>query len=485
MVAWISCPSRCAVMATLLGATLGAPAGADPVVGTASCGQPPLRVVLALGKSTNLALRETVRLRALGNPAVARVAQMGPKTLYLLGVGAGTTNLLLQGTSGRCRIVDLTVQLDTEGLRAMLQEHLPQAHDIKVGAVGYTPVLSGTVPDGIAADQAVSLVRQYLASVRPLGAADKRKDTDGDKADVINLLQVAAPQQVMLEVKIAEVSKNLLSQLGVSASLSGGIGNVSMNLASKLLNLASTGSLLNINGGRGAISAEKSDGLIKVLAEPNLVAVSGQQAQFLAGGKVYLPVPQGDGNITLQQEPYGVGLVFTPTVLRQGLINLKVAPEVSELSPTGLSVKLGEKTLTLPVVTLRRAETTVQIYDGQSFTIGGLLKNNSAGTLKGLPWLMDLPILGALFRSTDYRNERTELVFIVTPRLVRGLSAVPPLPTDAFGLVDGNRVLLDGNFEGALPAGKRADRSPGTTPLPVPPASAPQTIPFPLKETAP
>jgi pilus assembly protein CpaC len=456
MFPWIFSPPRATVVAVLVGCTFGAPVQADLVAGAAPCGSsgsaPPLRVVLPLGKSTNLALREPVRLRALGNPAVAQVVQMGPKTLYLLGVGAGTTNLFLQGANGRCSIVDLTVQTDTESLRAMLRENLPEAHDIKVGAVGDTAVLSGTVPDGVVAEQAVNLARQYQASVRAPGGADKGKDTGGAKPDVINLLQVAAPQQVMLEVKVAEVSKNLLSQLGISASLSGGIGNVSLHLASKLLNLANVSSVLTLNGGRGAISAEKNDGLVKVLAEPNLVAVSGQQAQFLAGGKVYLPVPQSNGNITLQQESYGVGLVFTPTVLRQGLINLKVMPEVSELSQTGMTVRLGDQSMTLPVITLRRAETTVQVYDGQSFAIGGLLKNNTAGTVKGLPGLMDLPILGALFRSTDYRNERTELVFIVTPRLVRGLSAPPPLPTDGFGRVDGNKVLLDGNFEGTPPA---------------------------------
>jgi pilus assembly protein CpaC len=201
------------------------------------------------------------------------------------------------------------------------------------------------------------------------------------------------------------------------------------------------------------IGAEKSDGLIKVLAEPNLVAVSGQRAHFLAGGKIFLPVPQDKDRVVLQQEPFGVGLTFTPTVLRNGLIHLDVAPEVSELSESGASIlHHGSNAWTLPVITTRRAQTSVQVYDGQSFAIGGLLKSNNAGRVKGLPGLMDLPILGTLFRSTDYRNERTELVFIVTPRLVRGLAAPPPLPTDTFGQVDGNKVLLDGNFEGAAPS---------------------------------
>ncbi|MBV8046641.1 MAG: type II and III secretion system protein family protein [Paludibacterium sp.] len=456
-----------ACTAILAGCAFSVSAGAAPglVAGASPCsalnGAPPLRVTLPLGKSTNLELREPARLRALGNPAVAQTVQMGPKSLYLLGVGLGTTNLFLRGANGRCSLVDVTVQVDIDGLRHLLAAHLPDEREIQVGAAAHLPVLSGTVSDGVAAEQALTLARQFIASARSISRDDK--GMGGLQGEVINLLRVAAPQQVMLEVKIAEVSKNLLSQLGISGSLSGGIGNIGLGLTSSLLNTAKASSLLALVGARGqlGVTAEKSDGLVKVLAEPNLVAVSGQPAHFLAGGKIFLPVPQDRDKVVLQQEPFGVGLTFTPTVLRQGLIHLQVAPEVSELSESGASIKRHkDEAWTLPVITTRRAQTSVQVYDGQSFAIGGLLKNNVTGTVKGLPGLMDLPILGALFRSTDYRNERTELVFIVTPRLVRGMPAPPALPTDTFGQVDGNKVLLDGRFEGAQPAGKAAAPAP-------------------------
>jgi pilus assembly protein CpaC len=222
------------------------------------------------------------------------------------------------------------------------------------------------------------------------------------------------------------------------------------------------------------LDAEKDDQLVKTLAQPTLMAISGQEASFLAGGKVFIPVPQSNGSggttITLQAEQFGVGLTFTPTVLENGRINLKVAPEVSELSATGVVVTASNSnnSSVLPLITTRRASTTVQLNDGQSFAIGGLLKDNITGTIKAIPGIGELPILGALARSTNYQNAKTELVFVVTPHLAKPLPANYPLPTDHFGNVSEARVLATGNMEGK----RAAPPAPAPAPTPVAPVSA-------------
>jgi pilus assembly protein CpaC len=189
------------------------------------------------------------------------------------------------------------------------------------------------------------------------------------------------------------------------------------------------------------------------------MAISGQEGTFLAGGKFYIPVAQEDKKITLEEKEFGVGLRFTPTVLAGGRINLKVAPEVSELSREGVGVSASGITGTaiLPLITTRRASTTVQLYDGQSFAIGGLIRNNLVANLKGLPMLGEVPILGALFRSTDYQQDRTELVFVITARLVKPMpGASYSLPTDKVGVPSRAGVLLGGRLEGAPPASTTA-----------------------------
>lgn len=184
-------------------------------------------------------------------------------------------------------------------------------------------------------------------------------------------------------------------------------------------------------GRRITIDAERQDGLVRILAEPTLMAVSGQEGSFLAGGKILIPVAQDDRRVTLEEKEFGVGLRFTPTVLSGGRINLKVAPEVSELSREGVGIQAGGigGTAILPLVTTRRASTTVQLYDGQSFAIGGLIRNNQSTSGKRLPLLGDVPVLGALFRSTDFQHERTDLLFVITARLAKPLPPGQPLPT--------------------------------------------------------
>jgi pilus assembly protein CpaC len=215
------------------------------------------------------------------------------------------------------------------------------------------------------------------------------------------------------------------------------------------------------------VNAEKQDSLVRVLAEPNVMAISGQEGTFLAGGKFYIPVAQDNNRVTLEEKEFGVGLRFTPTVLAGGRINLRVAPEVSELSREGIGVSatgFGGSAI-LPVVTTRRASTTVQLYDGQSFVIGGLIKNNLVANLKGLPVLGEVPVLGALFRSTDYQQDRTELVFVITAHLVKPMQGAGyELPTDKVGIPSRGAVLLGGRLDGPAPEVSTAAAS---TPAPV------------------
>ena len=283
---------------------------------------------------------------------------------------------------------------------------------------------------------------------------------------VVNLLNVSAPQQVMLEVKIAEVSKTMLEKLEAGATLKYASGSWATTLLSNFLT-GSSGGLFDArksNGNQLTFEAQKQDGLVRILAEPNVMAISGQEGSFLAGGKIFIPVAQDNNKVTLEEKEFGVGLRFTPTVLSGGRINLKVAPEVSELSREGVGFTASglPGSAILPLITTRRASTTVQLYDGQSFAIGGLIKNNLTTSLKGLPILGEVPILGALFRSTDFQQDRTELVFVITAHLVKPLPPNYTLPTDGVVAPSRAELLLGGRLEGRAPAAIPAATLSGT-----------------------
>jgi pilus assembly protein CpaC len=432
-------------------------------------------VNVAVGKSTMVALPEAVRTRTVGNPNIVQAMLVSPQTLYLLGTDVGATNMIVQGRSGSCSVIDVVVGVDPGGLQATLAQLMPDEHDVRISAAADSLVLSGTVADAVKVQRVVELANAFVqratkavvqapaAGTAGAGAAAGGGGNGGQAqpADknirIINMLTVAAPQQVMLEVKVAEVSKTLIDELGAEASLNGGFGSWTFGLLANFLS-GGAGKAAAVKNNKLpfglAIDAQKSDQLVKVLAEPNLMAISGQQASFLAGGKVFIPVAQtanGTTTITLQEEDFGIGLTFTPTVLEGGRINLTVAPEVSDLSPTGATVtsSTGNTTSVLPLITTRRASTTLQVMDGQSFAIGGLIKNNVTGTINALPGAGEVPVLGALFRSTNFQQDRTELVFVVTPRLVKPLPANYTLPTDRFGDVSEAGVLLTGNMEGS------------------------------------
>ncbi|RSZ55435.1 type II and III secretion system protein family protein [Massilia atriviolacea] len=377
------------------------------------------------------------------------VLLLSPTDLFLLGKKAGATSLILQDAGGTCFLRDIVVAIDPATLQAKLNELMPEETGILVKSADNTIVLTGSVRDASQLDEALRVAGAY-----------------GGKR-VLNLLRVSSPQQVMLEVKIAEVSKTLLDKFGIdfarmvasadglSSRVISGIlggapalaGNFSHGSSGAALGIVADAAVRGGNsaagarlaaGARGAtlfgVDAQKKDGLVRVLAEPNIMAISGQSASFLSGGKIFIPVAQsregGGTTVTLEEKEFGVGLKFSPTVLGGTRINLKLVSEVSELAQAGSPFTTsGGVTSVLPSITTRRVDTTVQLNDGQSFAIAGLIRNNVTETLSRFPGLGDIPVLGALFRSTEFQKDQTELIFIITPRLVKPAGALAA-PTD-------------------------------------------------------
>ncbi|EPZ84853.1 bacterial type II and III secretion system protein [Burkholderia cenocepacia K56-2Valvano] len=447
-------------------------------------------VAVPLGKSLLVPMPEPVRNRTIGNPAVAQATMVSPQTLYILGLAVGTTNMIVQGKSGACRVIDVAVGADAGGLQASLLQLMPNERDIHVSTAAGTIVLAGTVSSSQAAQQAVQIAHAYGDSAGDAAGGGKQG------GGVLNMLNVTSPQQVMLEVKVAEVSKTLINQMGSAFNIQGGFGSWSGALVSNLLAGVASGAVFNKANNRPfsiAADAQNTDNLVKILAEPNLVTISGQEATFLAGGKIFIPIPQSSGNgtssITLQEEEFGVALKFTPTVLANGRISLKVAPEVSELSQTGVTLSATNigGTSILPLITTRRASTTVQMSDGESFAIGGLIKDNATGALKAIPGVGEVPVLGALFRSTSFQQDRTELIFLITPHLVKPLqTADVALPTDSFSKPNEVDVYATGNMEGRGGV-RKAGAQPmqpanGAAAAPQTPAQAPAPAPTPHSE---
>jgi pilus assembly protein CpaC len=380
-----------------------------------------------------------------------RITLLAPNELFVLGRKAGSMNVILQDADGRCHLKDIVVTVDPEALQGMLADLMPDERGIKVRAAESRLVLTGEVSDAAVLDQVMSLASSY-----------------GDDKKIVNMLRVSGAQQVMLEVKIAEVSKTLLDKLGASVGLnrSRNGGADTFSLLSDFLSKGG-GLVEAMRIGRTAVQmdGQKDDGLIRVLAEPNIMAVSGQQASFLSGGKIFIPVSRanavaGFATITLEEKEFGIGVKFTPTVLGGSRINLKMVSEVSDLSQTGSPfLTVGGVTSVLPSFSVRRADTTVQLNDGQSFVIAGLIKNNMTETIKRFPGLGEVPVLGALFRSSEFQTDQTELMFVITPRLVKPLAAVPRLPTDNHVPPSRAGVYANGALEGENPA-PRSERKP-------------------------
>ena len=421
------------------------------------------------------------------------ITLLSPTELFFLGKKPGSMNVVLQSASGECFVRDIIVTVDPGTLQAQLKELMPEETGIRVLGAESSLVLSGKVSDAAKLDEILTLANSY-----------------GDGKKVVNLLRVSSPQQVMLEVKIAEVSKTLLDRFGIDYTrllssggsarfFSGVFGGAPAAMAkvTGALDLSGTAA-----GGLGAVAgaslsgiagvppaagnatllgidAQKRDGLIRILAEPNIMAISGQSAGFNSGGRIFIPVPQSGGANTLEEKQFGVILKFMPTVLDGSRINLKLMSEVSELAQSGASFStIGGATAVLPSITARTVDTTVQLNDGQSFAIAGLIRNNISETISRFPGLGDVPVLGALFRSTEFQKEQTELLFVVTPRLVKPLVKAVMLPTD--NLVEPNRaeVLFMGLAEGK-------GQGPAQTPAPRAAAVPAETSPAAASPTQP
>ncbi len=414
---------------------------------------------------------DTVIDRAMvGNAAIADIVPISERSVYVLGKAMGTTSLTLYDRANRViAVMDVMVGPDIDGLRNELTELMPN-EPVEARISNGQIVLHGMVSDVGAAAEAASIARIYA----------------GD--NVVNLLSLGGSQQVMLEVRFAEVNRTIGEQLGSGLAATdndgdfgGGTGR-GIPLIGSLLNgddtvqLGSAGNAFGIFGALFSIGDLNIDafldvlerqGMSRTLAEPTLVALSGERASFLAGGEFPIPVVQGSGGggangsaITIQFKSFGVSLAFTPTVLGNGVINMVVEPEVSSIDPAS-SITLNG--ITVPGLQTRRASTTLEMRDGESFAIAGLLRDETRTTVNQLPLLGSLPIIGSLFRSTEYQNGETELLIVVTPRLVQPIRPDQVrLPTDRVRDPSVSDVLLNGDVYQPVelpPAGTQTEES--------------------------
>ena len=394
---------------------------------------------LRVGHSKVLRTPFAITRISMADPEIADIILISEKEIYVNALAPGVTNLSIWGKS-RFTTTTVTVEADVTLLKEKLHQILPK-EKIGVEAAGDSVVLSGEVSGPVAQETAVSLALPFAG---------------GKKEKVVNLLHVGGVQQVMLEVRVAEISRSVLDRIGINANVltrSGEFGVSQINQLASVTDLARvfgattftqvmSPNITALAGfpGSGALwtlffEALKQQGLGRVLAEPNLVTTSGQEANFLAGGEFPVPVPQsgvgGGSTITIEWKKFGVGLNFTPTVLDGGKISMRVNPEVSELDPTTGGVI---QNFNVPGLRVRRMSTHVEVKDGQTFAIAGLLSEQHRDVINKFPLLGDIPILGTLFRSSSYQKNETELVVLVIPHLVKPMppGAAVRLPTDKY-----------------------------------------------------
>lgn len=455
-------PLMRSLLATLVGLWCGAQAQTPALPALESS-----NLQLSPGESQVLQLAQPIARVAVGHPGIADFILLGPKELYVLGKTPGTTNLVMWNASGKASSIRTQVALNLTPLRELMRQILPTEKEIEILSSGDAVILNGVVSDASVADTAQRLVVSQLQqdSAAPGAAAapagKDSKDNPGSNAGtrVVNLLKVRSPQQVMLEVRVAEVSKSYLESLGVEwgrtgspsngTLMTGFVNNATLDLMlgrGVTQKVASNGDPLYSNRVDNLkVDAQRKDGWVKILAEPTIVAMSGQEGRFLVGGKIFIPVNQALGSTTYEERTYGVGLRFVPTVLESGRINLRVAPEISE--PVKESVTAGTAA-SLPAFKSSLVSTTVQMAEGENLVIGGLLRDNINEIVKAVPLLGELPVLGALFRSSQYITERTELLIVVRPTLVKSVREAPKLPTDTFVPPTRSEFFMGGQLQG-------------------------------------
>ncbi len=395
-------------------------------------------VVLGLNKSVLIDLPVDAADILIADPEIADLVVRSSRRLFILGRKVGQTNAFLFDAAGeRIGLLDIRVEPDIKALEDGLARYLPDAR-IAVESMNETLILSGGVASASDADFAITLAGQVV----------------GDPAKVINRLTIEEQEQVLLRVRVLEMQRTVLKQLGVDVAALIGTGNVVFDIASVnpfslngraiggLGPGATTGTSFLWSDGSDAVGAVlqafERNGYVRTLAEPNLTAISGEPASFLAGGEYPVPTSRDrDGNVTVTFKPFGVGLGFTPVVLSGGRISMRISTEVSELTSEGaflINGGGGIDGLSIPALSVRRAETTVELPSGGSLVIAGLIEESLKETLDGVPGLKSIPVLGSLFRSRDFQNAETELIVIVTPFLVDPV-AEQEIATPADGFV--------------------------------------------------
>ncbi|HEY3696562.1 type II and III secretion system protein family protein [Phenylobacterium sp.] len=416
-----------AAAAVALALAGGAPAAAQSMAGDLTQTNT-VEAVIGVGKSKVIELPGAYTDLMIGDPKVADVLPLNTHSVYVVGKTMGSTALTVYGPGKRLIVaVNVVVSADIESLKSRLNDVLPNEKDIAVRAANQSILVSGTVSNPAALQQVLALADSFAPG------------------KVVNMLGVEGTQQVMLSVRFVEMQRTIAKDLRLNVqrpaagngadpkfqittgqTLVGGANLLTGTFGSALLRIPARGGNLDL-----LFDALETKGLVKTLAEPTLLAMSGDTANFLAGGEFPIPVQQSSGSggaaptITVEYKQFGVALAFTPTVLKDGLINLVVNPEVSSIDPQN-SVDLG--LIKVPGIKVRRAHTTVELRDGESFTIAGLLRDDYQASIRQYPFIGDFPVIGALFRSNGYQKDETELVIVVTPHLAvprRGATATP------------------------------------------------------------
>ncbi len=374
-------------------------------------------VALGTGKSVVLDFPRDIKDVLVANPKIANAVIRSSRRAYIIGNEVGQTSVFFFDAEGRQMAgLDIAVTRDLNGIRAAIRQLLPDA-DIRIEGIGKDGViLTGTVASQTEAQQA------YDIAVRLLSDGSATTVPQGSK--IVNAILVRGRDQVMLKVTVAEMDRNVIKQLGINLNGSAGFGSAVVNFnTSNPFPISGTPSSSISPGFKGitaTIQAMEQVGIVRTLAEPTLAAISGESAHFLVGGSFPFPVPASLGQPpAIQFQNYGVALNFTPVVLSEGRISLHVATEVSQLDPTNSVTIAGT---TVPGLTVRRADTTVEIPSGGTLAMAGMLQEQTKQDIAGLPGLMQIPILGTLFKSNDYLNSQTELVALVTPYVVRAVA---------------------------------------------------------------
>jgi pilus assembly protein CpaC len=478
-----------ATAAVLTGAPLAHAASADArVISVAQTGASAHEhITLGLNKAAIVQLGSDARDVLVSSPDIVDAVVRTPRRIFLLAQKVGQTNAFFFDAHGHQLLsIDITVERDLTDLSNMLRADMPGAK-IKVAALNDNVVLTGTVENAGDSTRAEDLAARVV----------------GDPKKVVNMLKVGGGEQVMLRVRVAEVQREVAKQLGIDLAGAAIVGGTPLafstsnpyGLMGKALSdlsgaqagqvcdgatstnsnpfdtLAGSGGTCNINNNvQGTMKALETVGLVHTLAEPNMTAISGETAKFLAGGE--FPVPSGrdsSGNVSVEFKKFGVGLSFTPVVLSPSRISLQISTEVSELTNTGAFTLTGGSStnsqgqsvsapaVTIPALAVRRAETTVELPSGGSFAIAGLMQHVTKQQIDAFPGLKDMPVLGALFRSRDFQNNETELVVMVTAYLVNPVKADQiALPTDGFTPATDAQTILMGKLNQTHKPGQSA-----------------------------